>query len=67
VTKTGKVGTYGGINIPPVVAFMNGFFYGVKYYNEKHSANVEVLGWDPADLQPGLSGTSDQLRRRRRT
>jgi basic membrane protein A len=53
VTKTGKVGTFGGIQIPPVTVFMDGFAMGVKYYNEKKGTNVEVLGWDPAS-QTGL-------------
>jgi basic membrane protein A len=53
VSKTGKVGTFGGIQIPTVTIFMDGFAMGVKYYNEKHSANVEVLGWDPT-TQTGL-------------
>lgn len=47
-TKTGKVATFGGINIPPVSIFMVGFEYGVDYYNQKHGTNVEVLGWDTA-------------------
>ncbi|MCX7854932.1 MAG: BMP family ABC transporter substrate-binding protein, partial [Anaerolineae bacterium] len=45
MTKTGKVGTFGGIKIPPVTIFMVGFEYGVKYYNQKHGTNVQVLGW----------------------
>ena len=53
VTKTGKVGTFGGIQIPTVTAFMDGFDLGVQYYNRKHGTNVEVLGWDPAS-QTGL-------------
>ena len=53
VTKTGKVGTFGGIQIPTVTVFMDGYAMGVKYYNEKHGTNVEVLGWDPA-AQTGL-------------
>ncbi|MBC7226558.1 MAG: BMP family ABC transporter substrate-binding protein [Thermoflexales bacterium] len=48
MTKTGKVGTFGGIKIPPVTIFMVGFEYGVKYYNQKHGTNVQVLGWDTA-------------------
>ena len=53
-TKTGKVGTFGGINIPPVVDFMDGFALGVAHYNEKMGTAVEVLGWDPADREGGL-------------
>ncbi len=48
MTKSGIVGTFGGVNIPPVTIFMNGFYRGVQYYNEKKSADVTVLGWDPA-------------------
>lgn len=47
-TKTGKVGTFGGIQIPTVTIFMDGFAMGVKYYNEQKGGKVEVLGWDPA-------------------
>ncbi len=53
VTKTGKVGTFGGIQIPPVTVFMDGFALGVDYYNAQKGTAVEVLGWDPA-AQTGL-------------
>lgn len=53
-TKTGKVGTFGGINIPPVTIFMDGFYYGVQYYNQQNGTSVEVLGWDPAKPDQGL-------------
>ena len=48
MTKTGKVGTFGGIKIPPVTIFMVGLEAGVKYYNQQHGTSVEVLGWDTA-------------------
>ncbi|OMH31625.1 BMP family protein [Tersicoccus sp. Bi-70] len=51
-TKTGKVATYGGMNIPTVTIFMDGFSDGVKYYNEKKSKNVQLLGWNK-DSQNG--------------
>ncbi len=53
MTKTGKVGTFGGINIPPVTIFMDGFYYGVAKYNADNGTKVKVLGWDPAK-QSGL-------------
>lgn len=53
VTKTGVVGTFGGINIPPVTIFMDGFVRGVRYYNEQKGSDVQVLGWDP-DTKEGL-------------
>src|SRR5262249_43156804 len=43
-----KVGTFGGINIPPVTDFMVGFQEGIEYYNTKHSATVQLIGWDNA-------------------
>jgi len=52
-TKTGKVGTFGGINFPPVTRFMDGFVLGVAYYNERNGAQVAALGWD-VDKQDGL-------------
>ena len=48
VSKTGKVATYGGLNIPPVTIFMDGFAKGVAHYNKIKGKNVTVLGWDIA-------------------
>jgi basic membrane protein A len=48
MSKTGKVATFGGLPFPTVTIFMKGFEAGVKYYNQKHSANVVLLGWDTA-------------------
>lgn len=46
MSKSGKVGTYGGLPIPPVTIFMDGFADGVAYYNKTKSKNVQVLGWN---------------------
>ncbi len=59
MTKSGKVATYGGINIPPVTVFMTGFLNGVNYYNTKNGAKVEVLGWDGTD--GSFAGNFDNL------
>ncbi|KAB1911865.1 BMP family protein [Micromonospora sp. AMSO31t] len=48
MSKSGKVGTYGGLPIPPVTIFMDGFADGVAYYNKAKSKNVQVIGWDKA-------------------
>lgn len=53
MTQTGTVGTFGGINIPPVTVFMDGFAWGVDYYNQQKGTSVTVLGWDP-DTKEGL-------------
>ncbi|WP_246020925.1 BMP family lipoprotein [Arthrobacter echini] len=51
-TETGTVATYGGVNIPTVTIFMDGFAEGVDYYNEENDGDVELLGWDQ-DSQNG--------------
>ena len=48
VSKSGKVATYGGLNIPPVTIFMDGFAKGVAHYNKVKGTSVKVLGWDSA-------------------
>jgi basic membrane protein A and related proteins len=48
MTKSGKVATYGGIQLPTVSIFMDGFARGVEYYNDVKSKNVQVLGWNTA-------------------
>ncbi len=53
MTKTGTVGTFGGINIPPVTIFMDGFTNGVAHYNEVKGTSVNVLGWD-VEAREGL-------------
>ena len=56
-SKTKKVGTYGGIKIPPVTIFMDGFADGVAHYNKAKSANVQVLGWNKATQQGSFANT----------
>jgi len=53
MTETGIVATFGGVNIPPVTIFMDGFVLGVDYYNQVKGTDVQVLGWDVA-AQDGL-------------
>jgi basic membrane protein A and related proteins len=54
-SKTGIVGTFGGINIGPgVTDFMDGFIAGVNYWNEQNDAEVRVLGGrDPNNADSG--------------
>jgi basic membrane protein A len=62
VTKTGTVGTFGGINIgPPVTDFMDGFVWGVAYYNKQKGKSVKVLGWDPAKKEGLFTGNFNSL------
>jgi len=48
MSKTGKVGTFGGLKIPTVTIFMDGFSQGVEYFNEQKGGDVQVIGWDAA-------------------
>lgn len=59
MTKSGKVATFGGINIPPVTIFMNGYLQGINYYNEQKSTSVELLGWD--GTEGSFAGNFDSL------
>ncbi len=51
-SETGVVGTFGGIQIPPVTIFMDGFVQGVEYHNEVNGTDVQAIGWD-FDAQTG--------------
>jgi basic membrane protein A len=58
MSKTGKVATYGGLNIPPVTIYMDGFWEGVQYFNQKNGKNVQVLGWDEKNQKGGTFANS---------
>ena len=49
MSKSGVVGTFGGMNIPPVTTYMEGFRQGVEKYNDDNGADVQLLGWDGTD------------------
>lgn len=53
VTRTGRVGTFGGEQISSVTKVMDGFAHGVAWYNQVKNDNVEVMGWD-VETQTGL-------------
>ncbi|TDI55602.1 MAG: BMP family ABC transporter substrate-binding protein [Acidobacteria bacterium] len=62
VTETGIVATYGGIQIPcAVTCFMDGFVYGVRYYNEVNGTDVQTLGWNPEDETGVFTGDFEDL------
>ena len=48
-SESGIVGTFGGLNIPTVTVFMEGFRLGIEQYNEDNGADVQLLGWDGSD------------------
>ncbi|HEX4831470.1 MAG TPA: BMP family ABC transporter substrate-binding protein [Trebonia sp.] len=56
MSKTGKVATFGGPELPTVTIYMDGFWDGVQYYNSKHNAHVQVLGWNEQTQKGSFSG-----------
>ena len=48
MTETGKIGYFGGAQIPTVTYFGVGFQAGMEHYNSVHGTNVELVGWDNA-------------------
>ncbi len=56
MSKTGKVATFGGMQLPTVTIYMDGFWDGVQYYNKQHKTNVQVLGWNEATQKGTFTG-----------
>ena len=61
MTKTGKVATFGGQNIPTVTVYMDGFWEGVQYYNQTQSKSVQVLGWNETTQQGTFDSSANQF------
>ena len=55
-SKTKTVATFGGIKIPSVTVFMDGFADGVQKYNEEHQEDVKLLGWNKETQEGAFSG-----------
>jgi basic membrane protein A len=56
MSKTGKVATFGGEKLPTVTIYMDGFYDGVQYYNQKHGTHVSVLGWSEKTQNGSFTG-----------
>jgi basic membrane protein A and related proteins len=52
-STTKIVGTYGGLAIPAVTDFMDGFYYGAMAWGRDNGVEVGVVGWDPATPDQG--------------
>jgi basic membrane protein A len=53
VSESGTIGTFGGLNLPTVTIFMNGYEAGMNYFNDQEGGSVELVGWNSAN-QNGL-------------
>jgi basic membrane protein A len=56
-TKSGIVGTYGGLAFPGVTRFMDGLYAGIAWHNEHKGTTVKLLGWDGSLADPTTTGT----------
>jgi len=55
-TKSGKIGTYGGLAFPGVTRFMDGLYAGIQYHNQQKNTTVKLLGWDGSLPDPTTTG-----------
>jgi len=56
-SKTGKIGTYGGLAFPGVTRFMDGLYAGIQWHNEHKGTTVSLIGWDGSLADPAATGT----------
>ncbi|WP_130013073.1 BMP family lipoprotein [Serinicoccus sediminis] len=56
MTESGTVATFGGLQIPSVAVFMDGFSDGVDKFNEDNGTDVNLLGWDKEAQEGAFSG-----------
>lgn len=61
VSTTGVVGTFGGLPIPPVTIFMDGFVKGVAHYNSVNGTSVTALGYDTETGEGLFTNNFDSL------
>lgn len=59
MTETGTVATFGGIKLPTVAVFMDGFADGIDKYNADNGTDVKLLGWDKAKQDGSFAGKFD--------
>lgn len=59
MTTTGTVATFGGIPIPSVTIFMDGFSDGIDAFNEARGTDVQLLGWDKEAQDGSFVGNFD--------
>ncbi|WP_076464212.1 BMP family lipoprotein [Actinomyces mediterranea] len=59
MTQTGKVATFGGMQIPSVSIFMDGFADGVDAYNKAKGTDVQLLGWNKETQNGSFTNSFD--------
>jgi len=67
-SQKGAVATFGGMQIPTVTIFMDGFADGVAQYNTDSGKTVKLLGWDKASQKGAfINSFSDQSQAQNQT
>jgi len=58
MSKTHKVATFGGLKLPTVTIYMDGFWDGVQYYNKQHPKlpATKVIGWSEQTQNGSFTG-----------
>lgn len=56
VSKSGVVGTWGGLQIPPVALFLDGFAAGIERYNADNGGKVRLIGWNKGAQKGSFAG-----------
>ncbi|WP_448059451.1 BMP family lipoprotein [Cellulomonas hominis] len=56
MSETGTIATFGGIQLPSVSIFMDGFVDGAAQYSTDSGTAVTVLGWDKAAQTGSFTG-----------
>lgn len=59
MSESGTVATYGGLPIPSVQIFMDGYAMGIDQYNTDNGTDVQLLGWDMEAQDGDFTGDFD--------
>jgi basic membrane protein A and related proteins len=59
MSESGTVATYGGLPIPSVQIFMDGYSLGIDQYNTDNGTDVQLLGWDIEAQEGDFTGDFD--------
>jgi len=61
MTKTGKIGYFGGAPYQTVTIFGVGMQAGMEYYNQVHGTSVVLIGWDNKTGKGNFTGDFSDL------